>query len=244
MLTKEVYSLCQSLVISIFSIITSFSCAVDNTWNLFYNYHPLITIAIDYGLYCIRYAHSVFNNYNTFPFQSNWVSLVHIDEIQYEFSPYIGNLNETYYYFNTSELQNVNYINYFIKTKCKLQETKDNSLLFLKLDEFSIIRNKYSSDIGHTILKVRNPFLSISYHHPNMNEPIDLNLDKCYFIQNNEILSACFILMFLSYQSQPYYFDNKYTIKLMDNDLNEITLQNNQFIRLLDKGYEIVTLKK
>ena len=77
-----------------------------------------------------------------------------------------------------------------------------------------------------------------------METSIDLNLDKSYFIKNNELLSACFILMILSYQSQPFIFDYKYTIKIMDNDINEIKLEDGQFIRLLDKGYEIVTIKK
>ena len=243
LLTSELYSLCQSLVISIFSIFTSFSCAVDDTWKVFYNHHPAITLVVDYSLFCIRYVHSILYNYYTFPFQNNWVAFVHIDNVGYGIH-LISYLDQAFYYFKETELKNINYINYFIETKSKFHDTKNYSLIFLKINDYQIIRNKYLRNIGEKTKEVKNPFLQISYHHPKMETSIDLNLDKSYFIKNNELLSACFILMILSYQSQPFIFDTKYSIKIMDNEINQITLEDGQFIRLLDKGYEIVTIKK
>lgn len=242
-LRSELYSLCESLIISIFSIFTSFSCAVDDTWKVFYNHHPAITLAVDYTVFCIRCTHSVLYNYYTFPFQNNWVAFVHIDNIDYGLH-YLCYLDQMFYHFSDVELKKINYINYFIETKSKIYDTNKSSLIYLKINDFQIIRNKYLSNISLETKEVKNPFLTISYHHPDMLSPIELNLDKFYFIQNNELLSACFILMILSYQSQPFVFDYKYTIKMMDNDLNPVSLKNEQFIRLLDKGYEIVTLKK
>ena len=36
----------------------------------------------------------------------------------------------------------------------------------------------------------------------------------------------------------------QYKINIMDDDINTITLTADSFIRLLEKGYEIVTIKK
>ena len=89
--------------------------------------------------------------------------------------------------------------------------------------------------------KAKVKTLSINfYHHPNMETSIDLNLDKSILLK----ITLCFYFNDFKLSIQPFIFDYKYTIKIMDNDINEIILQDGQFIRLLDKGYEIVTIKQ
>ena len=83
-------------------------------------------------------------------------------------------------------------------------------------------------------------FLSIEYIHPDMKNSIELTLDNSWFIAGNELFMPTFVLRELKYQSQPFIFDARYTIAIMDSDINMIEFGNNKHIELTKNGYKVV----
>jgi hypothetical protein len=103
----------------------------------------------------------------------------------------------------------------------------------------SIIDNDHKK----SILKTSSlKFLSIEYEHPDMNEPICIKLPTSFYLEGNCILSAAFINQWLSTCGQPFVFDNRYTIYIIDQDVSSISLSNKEYITILsDKKYTICT---
>ena len=73
-----------------------------------------------------------------------------------------------------------------------------------------------------------------------METRITMNLDKDLYFTNNVILSSLFIKRYLDYQPEDFIFDENYTINLMDNNINMITLTYPQSIMLSEDSYRII----
>jgi hypothetical protein len=83
-------------------------------------------------------------------------------------------------------------------------------------------------------------FLDIQYHHPEMKDSLILEIPKDWCCVGNDLFSSAFILRMLYYQTLPFVFDMRYTLDIMDNDLNMFSLNSHQFIVLKETSYEIV----
>jgi hypothetical protein len=82
--------------------------------------------------------------------------------------------------------------------------------------------------------------VDIQYHHPDMKESLILEIPREWFCIGNEIFTPEFILRVLYYQPLPFVFDMNYTLEIMDNDLNMITMNSMQKMVLNGSGYEVV----
>jgi len=100
-----------------------------------------------------------------------------------------------------------------------------------------IHRNRKFMPFEKTNVNMR--FLSIQYVHPNM-KPIYIDLPVGYFMYTNEILSSVFVKRCLEYQSQPYVFDNMYTLHIIDHKVFEFSLSSSQYIRLDKDTYHVI----
>lgn len=90
------------------------------------------------------------------------------------------------------------------------------------------------------IIKPLNLILDIEYLHPKMKEPITFELNRGFYIENNQLFSPLFIKRCLEYQNKPYYFDMEYSLKIMDMKLKMIELDSSQYIHILENNeYEI-----
>jgi len=85
-------------------------------------------------------------------------------------------------------------------------------------------------------------FLSIMYKHPLMDYDIDIQMDNSWFMNGNEILSPSFIYRLLEYQAQKFVFDMDYQIIIMDENINILYLNSNQYMFILEHGYEIIDI--
>jgi hypothetical protein len=54
------------------------------------------------------------------------------------------------------------------------------------------------------------------------------------------LFSSAFILRMLYYQTLPFVFDMRYTLDIMDNELNMLSLNSLQSIVLNETNYEVV----
>lgn len=114
----------------------------------------------------------------------------------------------------------------------------------MKTDQMYIcnIYNEYvNDDIKLTAYKSSVSFISIEYTHPAMSEPIQIELDEKWYYDGNEILSKLFIQRYLMHQCLPYIFTDDYLVNIIDSDVNQITLNKNQYILLKPDEYKIVT---
>jgi hypothetical protein len=109
-----------------------------------------------------------------------------------------------------------------------------------KYSTFVINKNTVISSIIERT-QIENPFFYINYRHKKMNTAINIELDRGYFLTGNQILSKTFVLRYLKYQSQPYYFDLNYEIYIMDKKMNYFTISSNEYIEFNEKGNIIVS---
>jgi hypothetical protein len=103
---------------------------------------------------------------------------------------------------------------------------------------YFVRRGPFTNDIlPFTTQKSKTRFLSIEYTHPNMNESIELELTDSWYIVGNELFTPSFVFRALEYQSKPFYFDENYTIKVLDNEFNIREFGADMFVELLVDGY-------
>lgn len=85
--------------------------------------------------------------------------------------------------------------------------------------------------------KVR--FLSVEYTVPRSNTSVSLKVPVEMCLQENELFSHAFVRRLLEYRPETAEFDFNYRLKIMDGDVNEIELNNTQYIVLGETGYEV-----
>jgi hypothetical protein len=104
------------------------------------------------------------------------------------------------------------------------------------------VTNKFEKeDAKYFVEKSDVKFLSIEYMNPDMKEAISFTLNKDLFQIGNEILSNAFVLRYLQYQTQYYVYANDYTITIIDDKVNQFTLNSKQYILLEKNDYKIIT---
>jgi len=95
--------------------------------------------------------------------------------------------------------------------------------------------------------RVESPVLSVQYNHPNVEPPISMEISDEYWIEGNELFSAAFVGRWLDYYVGPHVpFDLQYTLSLVvingDGDIEVITLGPTEYIRILERGFEVIKL--
>lgn len=82
-------------------------------------------------------------------------------------------------------------------------------------------------------------FITVQYVHPKMKEPIEMVIGDEYYIDGNELFSFSFILRFLYYQKEDFYFDYNYKIEIIDSSMTQIELKWNKYILIETDSYSI-----
>jgi hypothetical protein len=67
-------------------------------------------------------------------------------------------------------------------------------------------------------------FISVELHHPKLKNPLIIDIEKGYYIINNELLSFTFIKRYLEYHENMQNFDEYYTVKVMTNNIEEFEI--------------------
>jgi hypothetical protein len=156
-------------------------------------------------------------------------------------------------FIDSTELLNINKANIFnsiyLETNTKhfiqdsTHDSKSTNLLTIKMENqylYRIISNRKPSEnklCDLTPSKTR--FLSISYTHPKLDYAIYIDIGPSQCVCGNEILSACFVLRCLEYQTLAYEFDLNYTLNIIDNRINQFALDSNQYMVLTEDRYTI-----
>jgi hypothetical protein len=226
LITKNVHPKCISIVSFIYTMICIF---INNI----------------IGLYYAVQGRSIE------PMYKEWVSTVFLE------SRDLDNINETEYKYNEKYME-------------ILDSNDDECLQFIRDNQLYKLADKLADKlaVGLVVIKSENlytyrlltdvklqefdndgelsdiRFLSIEYSHPKMKNTLYIELSKNHFLIGNQILSFVFILRYLHYNfyQNQYIFDEDYTLNIMDNNINMITINANQYCELEESIYKIVDL--
>jgi hypothetical protein len=170
-----------------------------------------------------------------------------------EYSPWINStwLNgdndtvEEYFDFSKDENACQEYMNSYFETAIVLamqNQNPNDAILIMRYENktrCNIIEQKESRDVyEYSASNVK--FIAIEYKHKLMKEAIPIELDRSWFLSGNQLLSDVFVRRYLDYQPTPFYYDETYTITLIDNNMNIITIDNTQYVMLEKDNYRII----
>lgn len=91
----------------------------------------------------------------------------------------------------------------------------------------------------YDFVKSKVRFLSVEYTVPQSSSSLSLKIPVEMSIQGNELFSHAFVRRLLEYQPESVEFDFNYRLKIMDGEVNEIELNNTQYIVLGESDYEV-----
>lgn len=198
--------------------------------------------------YSSKYVHSLLFNYRIEPMYNNWISVSAIKLNCTSYYTYKEMYDEIVNTEATIASGTDMFYNWY--TSCYnifVSETSlESCMLIMKYNNYYTDRicDKNVCDISPiTEIKLSSiRFLSIEYIHSCCDLPIVLNIENGHYLNNNEILSPCFVRRLLEKQQSNYVFDMSYRINIIDNNINTIELNSNQYVILKADSYEIVNI--
>ena len=221
--------------------------------NYLYNNFDVVKNTVDTTSYKFDKVKAIYNEHRIEPFDNNWVCIsillnndqtlfagdkhIYLENYQ-NINPYTtSDVTKDYYYNNC--------ISYFGKMATSIAKCDDNvveTMVTMKLDDgvFNKSFNKNTENTTYSHTRVKSQFLTIEYTHPKMKDRIIIELDKDIYFTDNIILSSLFIKRYLEYQPKEFIFDENYTVNLMDNNVNMITLSYSQSVLLSENSYKVI----
>jgi len=221
--------------------------------NYLYNNFDVVKNTVDTSSYKYERIKALYNAHRIEPFDKNWVCISVL--LKNDENLFTGNKQiylENYQHIKphtTTDVSKKEYYNnclsYFGKMATSIAKSDNNvieTMVTMRLDD-GITNNSFNKNTDeptYSNTRSKASFLTIEYTHPKMETRITMNLDKDLYFTNNVILSSLFIKRYLDYQPEDFIFDENYTINLMDNNINMITLTYPQSIMLSEDSYRII----
>ena len=211
-----------------------------------YETNPKIKKMVDLTVYFFRYVYSAICNQKIEPMKTNWICTSVLMKRNINLVGEELYFNDTYEYMNTNEFMDP--LNESCGDISSIVASTDNILegmVTMKMGDQYINRiffnkNEAKVETELPLVPSKHRFISVKYSHPNMDEPIFIDIDTQYYYAYNELFSPVFVKRYLEYQPLEYEFDMNYELEIMDNDLNMITMDSTQKMVLNDSGYVVV----
>ena len=244
-----------TIATKIFLVYIDVKTRMSKTGNYLYNNVEFIQNVVDSTSYNIKYGTAMYNKYRIEPIDNNWVCVSIL--LKNDNNLFSGDTNiylENYQHIkphNTSEVSKTDYYNncvsYFgdmATSIANCDNTVIETMVTMKLDESTFnksfnTKNETETQI-YSNVRSKVSFLTIEYTHPQMKDRLVIELDKNVYFANNIVLSSLFIKRYLEYQVENYVFDENYTINLMDNNINMVTLTQLDSILLGENSYTVI----
>ena len=214
-----------------------------------------IDVAKETIVYYIKYLHSVIMSYRIEPLENEWIStaciyqtpfdkaimsytfnenyesMIKPDENDIEPSVSVNPLEQFNIWFNSA--QNVIKTNKNIE-ECLLTMKSGNKYIYKICNRYS----KCCDELPNELSKIK--FLNIEYNHPENEKSITIEFDRNGYLVGNEILSNTFIKRTLEYMNDRKTFDMNYSLKIMDNNLDNVVIFSDEYIVLEKNSYKIM----
>jgi hypothetical protein len=243
-----------TILTKLFLIYVDTKIRVSKCGNYLYNNFDCIKNTVDTTSYNLDKITAVYNNYRIEPFNNNWVCISIL--LKNDETLFTGNQQIYLEYYQdikphtTPDVSNTDYHNnclsHFGKMATSIAKSDNNvieTMVTMKLDDGTTNHsfNKSTDERTYSNTRSKSSFLTVEYTHPKMQNRISMELEQDLFFTNNVILSPLFIKRYLEYQPEEFIFDENYTINLMDDTINMITLTYSQSILLSEDSYTIIT---
>jgi hypothetical protein len=99
-------------------------------------------------------------------------------------------------------------------------------------------RREHGPTQSPVLQESRAHFLAITYHHPDLEDSIPVDVPQEMIVVDNEILSPAFVRRMFS-RNVP--FDNRYWLECVDDNIACTKLVAGQFLILTAEGYSVVS---
>ena len=203
-----------------------------------YEKNPFLKITIDTVYEIVIEIYKFMNCVKSEPFAPLWISV-------FTLTPNLNN-NEEYTVVENSvnEILLKKFKSVMEENASENENTNVDILYTFKTPGYILckVTNKFEKeDAKYFLEKSDVKFLSVEYINPDMKEPIIFKLNKDVFQNGNELLSNAFVLRYLQYQTQFYVYANDYTITVIDDKVNQFTLNSKQYVLLEKNDYKIIT---
>ena len=203
-----------------------------------YEKNPFLKITIHTVYEIVIEIYKFMNCVKSEPFAPLWISV-------FTLTPNLNN-NEEYTVVENSvnEILLKKFKSVIDENASENENTNVDTLYTFKTPAYILckVTNKFEKDDANYIVEKSDvKFLSVEYINPDMKEPIIFKLNKDVFQIGNELLSNAFVLRYLQYQTQFYVYANDYTITVIDDKVNQFTLNSKQYVLLDKHEYKIIT---
>ena len=243
----------MTILTKLFLIYVDTKIRVSKCGNYLYNNYDCIKNTVDTSSYNYERIKAMYNAHRIEPFDNNWVCIsillkndetlftgnqqIYLENYQHIKPHTIPDVSKTEYYNNC--------LSYFGKMATSIAKSDNNvieTMVTMKLDDGTTNHsfNKSTDEPTYSNTRSKSSFLTVEYTHPKMQNRISIELEQDLYFTNNVILSPLFIKRYLEYHPEEFIFDEKYTINLMDDTINMITLTYSQSILLSEDSYTIV----
>jgi hypothetical protein len=186
------------------------------------------------------------------PLESNWLALSTLYKKFYSDMNFSYVYNDYYTYLHKKlpfEKSIDEFCEFFESAKANsiLENSAGECLVTMKHGDFYVHRiftryNYVKPDLSKTE-KSNIEFLNIEYMSEGLVSPLILKLDKEHFMVGNEILSMAFVKRLIEYQVRSDFFDDAYTLSIMDNNVDTFELSYDEYILVEKDGYKIIKQK-
>jgi hypothetical protein len=255
---KFIYSFVTNIDYNLVSleIITKYSKMkqdVVSVYNKNFDKNSFVNTTLEYVCYCIEQLKSIALGYRIEPFNNNWVSISYVDQseidkvnLSFTFDETYDEIDSIYFFKNNIDIDYCsNFEEWYNTAKTILLKDRKvyDCLISMRIDDKYIYKvcdmesDSYDK-LPCELSKVK--FLSIEYIHPEVKNPIVIEIDKNAYLVGNEILSCTFVKRALEYSFNVKNFNTEYVLNIMDNNLKTFELKSNEFIILEKDSYKII----
>lgn len=193
--------------------------------------------------YLVYKVHGYFLEYNVEPIEENWINttMYYLDNNKIVLKEDYDNV-----YFHKNE-------DLLLKTM-KLKKVKFERLRTVELDNvkyfyYAKYKDKYFCKINPVDFAisdlndkfVSNPFIEILYVNLDNDQSTEVELDKSYFVNDNDILSTVFLKRYFDYRcnEKNFIFSQNYQLQIINFNFEDILINKNQYVNLGDNTYTI-----
>jgi hypothetical protein len=205
---------------------------VSDLNNKIYNSCECMHTTCDFFAYSIKYIFAALYNYRIEPMHPLWIRVGRLsNNFTYDCN---------YEYYSIPELQLQRFSN--TSESFNLTWYKPWYSMKIVLDHETYILSRINASENITTEKSQIRFISIEYTHPDMEQRVPLEIDTAMYIEGNQIFSVSMVKHLLEHQSEKYVFDMRYTLFLMDNNIEMYELKYDEYILLEKRKINIMNI--
>ena len=215
----------------------------NTNYKYYYNNSILFQETADIIIYFYTHTHAFIYNYQVEPDDIFWYNISVLNNTMNIMNKNIEyTIDEKYeIYDNYNEtVQETTMIEYNNIVNNMNKNNFISILITIKQDDKYFIQVNNCTNLYFDFIPSKVRFLSIEYEDPLLKKKFVITIDENMFYEKNEILSSAFIKRYLDYHPINIGYNHNYKIHIMDNNINMITLTENEYILLHKDKYEII----